>query len=140
MKVLVGLVVLTLVSLLLVACGGSEPSPEAAEEALITTTIEQIYDYINNEQWSGLWETYTSEWREQCSFVAMVNSLKDLRSQGIARLEVSRFEQIIISERTAWVSYAVEQFDDAGQPIGSYRYAITLVKQGHDWFALESCF
>ena len=113
---------------------------ETDEDAEIRAAIEQPYDLISRERWEDLWNTYTSNFRDRCSFDAMVEVLKGLLATGVVRLEVSAFDEIEVLGDTAQASYSVVGFDDSGQQIASYNYETALVKEDGRWLAEEVCY
>lgn len=137
---------------ILAACAGGDatptptpiptatPTPIVSEETSIKAAIERVYDLISQQRFSELWQTYSSEWRKMCSFDAMVNTLQELRAQGVTRLEVSGFTQVEFLGDRARATYTVVGFDDTGHQTASYDYDFTLVKEDKKWLAEEACF
>ena len=113
---------------------------ETDEDAEIRAAIEQPYELISDERWEDLWNTYTSDFRERCSFNAMVEAFRSLRATGVVRLEVSAFGEIEVLGDTAQTSYSVIGFDDGGQQITSYTYNSALVKEDGEWLAEDVCY
>ena len=75
------------------ACGGGDDTKETSaakaeglgfEGPLIQAAIERLYRLLDEKRWSEVWESYTSGWRERCSFDSMVAHLsKSNEDQGI---------------------------------------------------------
>ena len=70
----------------------------------------------------------------------MVETVEDLKDQGVDRLEVSGFSDIEFIGDRAQVRYSVVGFDDAGQQTAQYDYDTTLVKENDQWLFEEPCF
>lgn len=136
---------LVLVALLLAAAcavggGGTEGDRGETEEAQIRAAVERTYDLISDQRWEDLWNSYTSDSRERCSFDAMVEVIGEVRAQGVVRFEVSAFDEIEYIGDAAQAIYSVVGFDQVGQQTASYNYGITLVKKDGVWRFEESCF
>ena len=121
-------------------CEPPAPVPTAAEEEDIKAAIERLYELVSEERWSQVWESYTTTWRETCSFDGMVAYMEAQRDQGITRWDVSRFSNIYLLNGRASVSYTIVNYDSAGGQTGTYDYHVTLVREGNDWLWEESCF
>ena len=138
-------VLLVLAGLLAVACnGGGGDGPEAdtgeTEEAQIRAAVERTYDLVSEERWEDLWNTYTSDFRERCSFDAMIEVIGELRAQGVVRFEVAAFDEIEFIGDAAQATYSVVGFDQDDRQTASYNYDTTLVKEDGEWRFEESCF
>ena len=110
----------------------------SGEEARIKVSIEQMYQLIDEERWSEMWELYTPGWRERCSFDAMVASYADEPAQ--TKREVSNYQIVELSDSSARVIYTVDVLDDDGRQTETYDYQATLVREGGEWLWEESCF
>ena len=133
-----------LAAALILACGG-DGSPDStagsqSEEERIRAAVERVYDLTSDERLPELWDAYSSDFRERCSFDAMVETVEDLKDQGVDRLEVSGFSDIEFIGDRAQARYSVVGFDDAGQETAQYDYDVTLVKENDQWLFEESCF
>ena len=140
--IIVGISVLA--AALTFACGGDgspeSPAGSQSEEERIQAAVERVYDLISDERLPEVWDAYTSGFRERCSFDAMVETIEDLKDQGVDRLEVSGFDDIDFVGDRAQVRYSVIGFDDAGQQTASYDYDVTLMRENGQWLFEESCF
>ena len=92
------------------------------------------------ERWEDLWNTYTSDFRERCSFDAMIEVIGELRAQGVVRFEVAAFDEIEFIGDAAQATYSVVGFDQDDRQTASYNYDTTLVKEDGEWRFEESCF
>ena len=104
-----------------------------SEEARIKEAVTRLYALINDERWLAVWNSYTREWREKCSFDAMVESLRGFKG------EVAKFNDVNVFGSLAVITYNVARLDSAGNQEGSYDYSVTLVKQDDEWLWEEPC-
>lgn len=116
-----------------------EDQPQSERER-IEAAVERVYRLISVKAWTELWNMYTSDFKEQCSFEAMVRSLEQSQEEGVHSLEVSAFDDIDFLGNRAQVRYSIVGFDDGGRKTADYDYDAVLLKENGRWLYQEQCF
>lgn len=106
----------------------------------IQSAVRQLYEFMSDAAWSDVWFSYSSEYRERCSFDDLVANFED--DSGVRGWRVSQFRFFGIDYVTSEgsIGYTVERLDEAARTIDAYDYVIYVVRDGDKWVFTESCF
>ena len=120
--------------------GGGDELATSSVEDQIRSSIVRTYSLITDQRWEDLWQSYSSDFRDRCSYDDMIDVMEEIRSEGVTRFEVSSIRSIEYVGSSGNAAYVVVGFDDAGEQTASYDYEVDLVNENGTWLFEEVCF
>ena len=120
--------------------GAPPPAAESqGEEERVIAAVYDAYDYISDGNYEALWSTYTSAFRDSCSFDDMVVAIDEIRQSAGWDELAPTLVQVTVLDGQAVAAYVVEA-KAGGTVIDRYDYDVTYFQEDGEWRAQETCY
>ena len=100
-----------LVAAMVLGGNGGDPvqvaGPPTGEIANVKQAIKRVYQLINDQRWLDVWESYTPEFRKECSYNSYKSHTQGVTFRNFRNRSVTGFSDIEIQGRIALATFNV---------------------------------